>query len=83
MSVIEMYLKEAQSTKGTWHKAVIANLREYMSRLPETAIISAINQLKDINLIPLLWEVGINQTLQDVANKRSMTLSGMPEWGVK
>jgi len=83
MSVIEMYLKEAKGTKGTWHKAVIANLREYMRNTKEPDIISAINQLKDGTLIPLLWEVGINQTLQDVANKRSMLLAGTTQQGVK
>jgi len=83
MSVIEMYLKEAKDTKGTWHKAVIANLREYMRNTKEPDIISAINQLKDGTLIPLLWEVGINQTLQDVANKRSMLLAGTTQQGVK
>ena len=76
MSAIEMYLKEAKETKGTWHKAVIANLRDYMSRKPEPEIISAINQIRDISLLPILWEVGLSQTLQDVANKRSMTLAG-------
>lgn len=83
MSVIEMYLKEAKGTKGTWHKAVIANLREYMRNTKEPDIISAINQIKDSTLIPFLWEVGINQTLQDVANKRSMLLAGTSQQGVK
>jgi hypothetical protein len=76
MSAIEMYLKEAATTKGTWHKQVIANLRDYIAHQKRENIISAINTLKDASLIPILWEVGLNQELQDIANKRSMTLAG-------
>jgi len=76
MSVIEMYLKEAKATSGTWHKVVISNLRNYMQETQEREIISQINQLKDATLFPYLWEVGLSQTLQDVANKRSMNLAG-------
>jgi len=76
MSAIEMYLKEAQTTKGMWHKQVIANLRDYINKTPREQIISAINTLKDSSLIPFLWEVGLNQELQDIANKRSMILAG-------
>ena len=83
MSVIEMYLKQAAITKGMWHKQVIANLRDYMEHTPEPTIISAINQLRDATLIPYLWEVGLSQTLQDVANKVSMRLAGSTQQGVK
>jgi len=76
LSVVEMYLKEASTTKGIWHKQVIQNLRQYITSSSETFIISQINQLKDASLIPFLWEVGLSQTLQDVANKRSMNLAG-------
>jgi hypothetical protein len=76
MSAIEMYLKEAQTTKGTWHKAVIANLRDYMSKTPEPEIISAINKIKDYTLLTAMWEVGLSQNLQDIVNKRSMILAG-------
>jgi hypothetical protein len=82
MSAVEMYLKEAKTTKGTWHKQVIANLRDYIEHTPERDIISAINQIKDATLLPILWEVGLSQTLQDVANKRSMTLAGKTTEGV-
>lgn len=76
MSAIEMYLKEAATTKGTWHKQVIANLRDYMSATPREQIISAINTIRDASLLPFLWEAGLNQELQDIANKRSMLLAG-------
>ena len=83
MSAIELYLKEAQITRGTWHKVVINNLREYMRLLHEEEIISAINKIKDPLLFPILWEVGLSQNLQDIANKRSMKLAGSTEQEVK
>lgn len=82
MSAIEMYLKEAQRRKGTWHKLVISNLRQYMNKQPEEEIISAINKITDPLLLPYLWEVGLSQTLQDVANRRSMKIAGSTKQGV-
>ena len=83
MSAIELYLKEAQQTKGTWHKIVINNLREYMRKQPQEEIISAINKIKDTKQLLILWEVGLSQNLQDIANKRSMKLTGSTEQEVK
>ena len=82
MSAIEMYLKEAQTTKGTWHKMVISNLRNYMAETPEELIISAINKIQDPLLLPILWEVGLSQTLQDVSNKRGIRIAGSIKQGV-
>lgn len=82
MSAIELYLQDAKRTKGTHHKLVISNLRQYMASTPEEEIISAINKLKDNSLIFYLWEVGMSQTLQDVANRRSLKLTETPAEGV-
>lgn len=79
MSAIEFYLIEAKKTRGTWHKLVINNLRRYMSALKEEEIISAINKIQDATLLPILWEVGLSSTLQDVANRRSMKLAASAE----
>ena len=76
MSAIEMYLKEAQATKGTWHKTTISNLRAYISQTTREEIISAVNKITDASLLPLLWEVGLSQELQEIVNKRSMKLAG-------
>ena len=82
MSVVEMYLREAKGTKGTWHKAVIASLRNYMDNTPEPNIISQIHQIRDASLLTYLWEVGLSQTLQDITNQWSMTLAGSSKQGV-
>ena len=82
MSAIELYLKNAKQAKGTYHKLLINNLRDYMNKQPEEEIISAINKITDYSLLPLLWEVGLSTTLQDVANKRSIKLSGTAVAGV-
>lgn len=74
MSVLEMHLKEAKKTKGMYHKIIIQNLRGYIEAVPEREVISQINQLKDISLIPFLWEAGLNDNLQKISNKRSMLL---------
>ena len=76
MAALEAFLKEAKATKGTWHKTIINNAREYIAHEPEPEVISAINKIQDGTLLPLLWEVGISQILQDVANRRSMKLAG-------
>lgn len=76
-----MFLKEAKKQKGTWHKIVISNLREHMAHNTEEENISAINRLEDTTLFPYLWEVGLSQVLQDVANKRSMKLAAKTEEG--
>lgn len=76
MSVIEIWLKEAQKIKGTHHKLVISGLREYIAGTTEEEVISAINKLTDNSLIFFLWEVGLSQTLQDVANRRSQKIAG-------
>ncbi len=70
-----MYLKEAKNTKGMWHKQVISRMQDYMRDTPEPELISAINTLQDATLIPFLWEAGLSQKLQDVANKRSLKLA--------
>ena len=81
MSAIKLYLAEAKDTKGTWHKIIINNLRDYMRRTSREDVISAINQLTDASLIPFLWEVGLSQELQDLVNKKSMQLSKAIEEG--
>lgn len=82
MSALELYLIEAKERKGTWHKLVISNLREYINKQKEEDVISAINKIQDPLLFPYLWEVGLSQTLQDVANRRSMKLAGSTQQGV-
>ncbi len=76
MSAIELYLKQAKDAKGTLHKMAISNLREYMRKQPIEEIYSAINKLKDVSLIPLLWEVGLSDDLQQLSNRRMMILAG-------
>ncbi len=70
ISAIELYLKAAQKQNGMLHKYEIHNLQEYMRSVPEPEVISAINKIQDATLLPVLWEAGLSQTLQDVANRR-------------
>lgn len=81
LSALELYLKEAQKVKGTWHKLIIQRLRDYMTHETEEDLISAIHKIQDNDLLLYLWEAGLSQTLQDVANKRSMYLAARDKIG--
>ena len=82
MSAVELYLKQIKDTKGTWHKIMVSSLRTYMRFHTEEEIISSINKVNDASLLPYLWEVGLSQNLQDVANRRSQRIAGSERKGV-
>ena len=75
MSALETYLKEAKEMKGIWHKAAIINTRIYMRHTERQQIINAINSLTDQDLLRLLWEVGLDDKLQQTVVNRSKELA--------
>lgn len=82
MSALETYLKRAAETKGTWHKQTIAIIRTYITMSKEEDIINAITQITSQEYIRLLWEVGLNTKLQQIAIKRSQRLAEEAKGGI-
>jgi len=75
MSALEIMLKQAQEAKGTWHKGRIQDIRQYIQMSNIDDIRKAIKEIKDQSLLRLLWEVGLNATLQATLLEHSRRLT--------
>jgi len=75
MSALERMLKQAQETKGMWHKGTIRDIRQYIELSKTDDIRKAIKEIKDQSLLRLLWEVGLNSILQATLLEHSRRLA--------
>jgi len=75
MSVLEIMLRNAANAKGTWHKGEVLNIRMYIMEMKEDDIRTMIKGIQDQNLLRILWEVGLSQTLQNTVIEHSRRLA--------
>jgi len=75
MSALEIMLKQAQEAKGWMHKGIIRNIHMYISTSNIDDIRKQIKEIKDLSLLRLLWEVGLNATLQATLLEHSRRLA--------
>jgi len=75
MSAIETLAKRALETKGTDHMQAIQTLRKYMNLCPISEAISNINMITDVNILRILFEVGMRGELHRITVSRITMLN--------
>jgi len=81
MSLLETYLEQARITFGFMHLTAIRAARQLLKEMNEQDTRLAIYKLTNPAHIRLLWEVGLNQRLQDTALTRMNEIIEMEQKG--
>lgn len=71
MSELETRLNNIAIAKGMIHLSRLAALRIYLKQVPDNDIILAINKITNLTLLRILWEAGLNATLQTAVLRRT------------
>ena len=61
---LEFYAKRCLETRGLVHQANLYALRDYIKRTPKDRLISEIKRIKNVEILRILWEAGLDADLQ-------------------
>jgi len=79
MAALELYLTRMRDTRGLEHIRATRAAREYVRGVTEDAMVDAIRNLKDAELLRAVIEIGVSTRLQRAVTSRYDTLVGPQE----